>query len=113
MSEVQYHAFTACISLSAGQYHCAVMHNITCVPLRLDNKKPFCACLVYSRIAKGLYLLVLLFCMLLVYLVDDAEHHVQSESHRFCGETLGHVVVGVIIMAHDGILSGESDGFYA
>lgn len=109
MSEVQYHAFTACISLSAGQYHCAVRHNITCVPLRLDNKKPFCACFVYSRIAKGLYLLVLLFCMLLVYLVDDAEHHVQSESHRFCGETLGNVVVCVIVMTHDGVLSGECD----
>ena len=113
MSEVQYHAFTTCISLSAGQYHCAVRHNITCVPLRLNNKKPFCICSVYGRIAKRLFVIVLLFCMLLVYLVDDAEHHVQSESHRFCGETLGHVVVGVIIMAHDGILSGESDGFYA
>lgn len=110
---MQYHAFTACISLSAGQYHCAVRHNITCVPLRLDNKKPFCASFVCSRTAKGLFVFVRLFCMLSVYLVDDAEHHVQSESNRFCGETLGHVVIGVIIIAHDGILSGESDGFYA
>lgn len=110
---MQYHAFTACISLSAGQYHCVVRHNITCVPLRLDNKKPFCASFVYSRIAKGLFVFVRLFCMLSVYLIDDAEHHVQSEPNRFCGETLGHVVIGVIIIAHDGILSGESDGFYA
>ena len=86
-----------------AHYSCRGLTNLK------NNKKPFCACFVYSRIAKGLYLLVLLFCMLSVYLVDDAEHHVQSESHRFCGETLGHVVIGVIIMAHDGILSGESD----
>ena len=113
-TKLQYHLRKAQISLlpQATISRTLCVH-ITCVPLRLDNKKPFCACFVYSRIAKGLYLLVLLFCMLLVYLVDDAEHHVQSESHRFCGETLGHVVVGVIIMAHDGILSGESDGFYA
>lgn len=100
------------ITHSLHAYHCP-QDNITCVPLRLDNKKPFCACFVCSRIAKGLFVFVRLFCMLSVYLIDDAEHHVQSESNRFCGETLGHVVIGVIIIAHDGILSGESDGFYA
>lgn len=109
MSEVQYHAFTACISLSAGQYHCAVRHNITCVPLRLDNKKPFCACFVYSRIAKGLYLLVLLFCMLLVYLVDYSKDNIQSQSHRVGGKTLGNVAERVIIIAHDRVLGGECD----
>ncbi len=104
------------ITHSLHAYHCP-QDNIT-VPLGTISlacrcgsitKSPFAPALVYSRIAKGLYLLVLLFCMLSVYLVDDAEHHVQSESHRFCGETLGHVVIGVIIMAHDGILGGESD----
>ena len=47
--------------------------------------------------------------VVLVDFVDDAEHHVQSESHRFCGETLGNVVVCVIVMTHDGVLSGECD----
>ena len=45
----------------------------------------------------------------LVDFVDYSKDNIQSQSHRVGGKTLGNVVVCVIVMTHDGVLSGECD----
>ena len=108
-TKLQYHLRKAQISLLPQ----ATISRTLCVPLRLNNKKPFCICSVYGRIAKGLFVIVRLFHVALVDFVDYSKDNIQSQSHRVSGKTLGNVVVCVIVMTHDGVLSGESDGFYA
>mgnify|MGYP004642228023 CR=1 FL=1 len=93
-------------------YHCP-QDNIT-VPLGTISLACRCGSITKSpfasgRIAKGLFVIVRLIRVALVDFVDYSKDNIQSQSHRVGGKTLGNVVVRVIVMTHDGVLSGECD----
>ena len=44
---------------------------------------------------------------------DYAENYIKSKPYRFGAETFGYVTEGVIIIGHNGVLSGKGDGLDA